>query len=322
MRYLVISSLIVLCAAGCRDRRGGSTFLDSGAPHADAGTTMNPDASVQPPVIRTEAEVCAAWGIAVQDQFEGTWTGDVGSCDPGDMSADWRDRALAQINFFRWLAELPPVTHSPARNAAAQECALMMNANRALSHTPPTSWTCFTSNGSDGAGSSNIAGQPAVGSIRAYMVDPGNETTLGHRRWTLSNSLGPTGIGSTDEFSCMWTIGGDGDAGRAWTAWPPPGVFPIEAGDGRFTTIDETGWSIQSDGIPLDAANVRITSDGSEMPVEIVPLQPGFGSRHAIAILPQSWQLEIGRTYHVSVTGTSPGIEYDVQIVSCASADR
>jgi len=110
----------------------------------------------------------------------------------------------------------------------------MMDANDALSHGPPPDWACYTDLGAEGAGNSNIAGNAAVAAVAVYMLDPGNATTLGHRRWLLSNSLGPTGIGSTDTFSCLWTVGGTGAAGREWMAWPPPGPFPIEAAGDEF----------------------------------------------------------------------------------------
>ena len=70
-----------------------------------------------------------------------------------------------------------------------------------------------------------------MASVAGYMIDSGNETTFGHRRIILSNRLGPIGLGSTGQggASCMQNIGGTGNAGKTWVAWPPPGPFPMQA---------------------------------------------------------------------------------------------
>jgi uncharacterized protein YkwD len=264
---------------------------------------------------------CARWNADRADMSEGTWSGDIATCDPGDMSADARENALRVLNLYRWLADLPAVTTSEENNALAQACALLMEANGSLSHEPPEDWDCWTEEGSKGAGSSNISSGPGVSSVDAYVVDTGNEDTIGHRRWIFSNSLGPTGIGSTGAMgsSCMITLNGSGKAGKAWLAWPPPGVLPIQSvAPSRFgDTLDEVGWSLQSDSIELEGATVTVTSGGADMPVTVYDLPGGYGSRYAIRIVPDGWTTTAGQTYGVSVTGTSTPISYDVNAVDC-----
>src|SRR6185436_1586987 len=93
------------------------------------------------------------------------------------------------------------------------------------------------------AASSNISTSPAVQSVDLYMIDTGNITSLGHRRWILSNTLGPVGIGSTNAASCLWVLDGRGHARAEWTAWPPAGVVPWEALHlSRSESVDSTGW--------------------------------------------------------------------------------
>jgi hypothetical protein len=114
-------------------------------------------------------------------------------------------------------------------------------------------------------------------------------------------------------------IGGSGNAGHSWTAFPPPGPFPYEVfsvlpfGD----TLDVTGWTIQSDSLDLSAAQVTITSDGNTMPTMVHVLLPNYGSSSAISILPQGWTAQPDTSYHVSVAGVGEAIEYDVFIVDC-----
>jgi hypothetical protein len=251
---------------------------------------------------------------------EGTWSGNVASCTVGDISANGRANALKLINLYRWLADLPAVTTDPTRDAQAQACALMMEAQGSLSHSPGMDWACYSAQGAQGASSSNISGGPGVSSIDAYMIDPGNATTIGHRRWTLSNSLGPIGLGSTGPggSSCFQNLSGTGRAGKMWMAWPPPGIVPLQAFGNSRSHIDDTGWTVQSDNINLAGAQVTITAGGMNMPVTVTQLQGGYGSRYAFRFNPTGWDTTAGQTYAVSVTGIPTPISYQVEVVNCA----
>ena len=148
-------------------------------------------------------------------------------------------------------------------------------------------------------------GGPAVSSVDLYMTDPGNPTTIGHRRWLLSNSLGPIGIGGTDRSSCLWTLTGTGKAGKPWMAWPPAGIVPVQAvfaGDTKGGA-DTTGWTVESDSINLANAQVTVTLDGANMPVTVAQLLGGYGSKYAISFIPMGWTTQPDKTYSVAITG-------------------
>lgn len=262
-------------------------------------------------------EVCTRWKADRANLSEGTWSGAVASCTAGDMTPEARENALRQVNLYRWLAGLPAVTLDPVKNQKEQECALMMRANNMLSHEPPTTWTCYTAAGAEGAGNSNISSGAAVSSVELYMIDPGNATTIGHRRWILSNSLGPIGIGGTDRSSCMWTLGGTGKAGKPWMAWPAAGKIPLQAIVGTRQSTDTTGWTVQSDGINLAGAQVSVTVDGVAQPVTVTQLGANYGSRYAIRFNPMGWTTAAGKTYNVSVTGIPTAITYAVEVLNC-----
>lgn len=268
----------------------------------------------------TPEGVCARWKADRADIGEGTWTGDVAACDPGDMDPMARAAALRVLNLYRWLADLPEITSDPTKDKEAQACALLMRANNSLSHMPPPDWMCYMDEGAKAAGRCNISSGPAVSSVDGYMVDPGNDTTIGHRRWILSNSIGPTGIGGTDRASCLMTTG-NMRVGKAWQAWPAPGVIPIQAMQQGFsrwvTSIDSTGWTVQSDTVNLGSAQVTVMSDGMMMPVTVTQLQPGYGSRYALRFNPMGWMTTPGKTYSVTVSGASQPIQYDVQVIDC-----
>jgi hypothetical protein len=270
---------------------------------------------------RTTPEgVCARWNGDRVNLSEGTWNGNVDSCTAGDISADGRANALRLYNLYRWLADLPAVTTDPERDRRAQACAFLMRANGPITHTPPMSWRCWTQEGADGARSSNISSGPGVAAADGYMHDPGNPTTIGHRRWILSNSLGPIGLGSTASgASCMQNLSGTGRAGKPWMAWPPPGIVPLQAIVYRRGSLDSTGWTVQSDSINLSSAAVTVTSGGTARPVTVTQLLGGYGSRYAFRFNPQGWATAAGQTYSVSVTGIATPISYDVTVVDCSS---
>jgi hypothetical protein len=290
----------------------------AGAAGSGPGTVM-----VEPSATGDRATpegVCARWKADRADLSEGTWTGNAMSCDVGDMDPNARAAALRSLNVYRWLADLPTMTTDPQKDMDAQACALLQRANNSLSHTPPSSWMCYMDAGAKAAGRCNISSGPAVSSVDGYMLDPGNETTIGHRRWILSNSMGPTGIGGTDRHSCLMTTG-NMRVGKAWQAWPAPGVIPIQAmqsGFGQWVqSIDSTGWTVQSDTVDLNSATVTVTSGGMALPVTVTQLMPGYGSRFAFRFNPMGWKTEAGKTYTVEVGGAPMPIKYDVQVVDC-----
>ena len=260
---------------------------------------------------RSQIEVCARWNADRADLSEGAWSGSVSSCSAGEVSSAGMDNALLQVNLFRWLSELPPVTTSESLNAKAQACSLMMDANNTLSHNPSSNFSCYTSEGAQAASSSNLSPYPGVYSVELYMSDPGNETTLGHRRWILSDGLGPIGLGSTSDFSCMWVHGGSGTDSRPWTAWPPAGIVPLDINVLGWADLEDTGWSLQSDSIDLDNATVTITrDDGTDVPVTVTERRLLRQSRPSP--IPNGWVAETGFVYEVTVTADGGTIQYRV----------
>jgi uncharacterized protein YkwD len=293
--------------------------VPSDAPATAADTLA--DTVTIPETTTATTTVCERWNADRADLREGSWSGSAASCAPGALLEPGPANTLRQVNLYRWLAGLPPVEADADLNVGAQACSLAMHANQTITHDVPASFSCYTALGAATAKVSNIATTAAVYAIDLYMADPGNEQTLGHRRWILSNSLGPIGIGSTSRYSCLSVIGGKGHAGRAWTAWPPEGVVPygalVQGGNGGQMSVDVTGWSIQSDSLDLGRRDVTVTRDGEVLPITTDVLLGGYGSSSAIKITPAGWHTEPGHTYHVELGGGGQPIAYDVVVVDC-----
>ncbi len=252
------------------------------------------------------------------DLSEGEWLGNAATCDSGVMSADWQARALKLTNLYRWLAGQPPLELATQGNVAMQDCAVMMHAAGNLSHNPGENWPCYTEDGKKAAGGSNLAPVPAVEAIDLYMADPGNDTTIGHRRWILSDWISKTAFGSTSDSSCMRVAGGFGGP-NPWIAWPPPGFYPMEMHHIAYKTVDQTGWTIQTNDVSLQDAVAEVKENGQVKPIEAMTLLPNYGSKGAFKITPAGWKIQAGSTYEVHVTTASSVIEYSFVAVDCGA---
>lgn len=266
-----------------------------------------------------QLSVCARWLKDREHLGEGKWTGNATTCKPGSFDEESKDHALKLVNLYRSLAHLPQVTRNPAFDTKAQACALIMRANGKLSHTPTKAWKCWTQDGATAAKKSNISTGPGVRSVDRYMVDTGanNAASLGHRRWILSRSLDKIGIGSTPKGSCLWVIGGKGKSPRKWVAWPNDGEVPLAAFSQGGGSIDQTGWSLQSDTISFASAKITVTVAGKERPVKQRLLKNNYGSKYAIAWNPNGWKAEAGVTYRVAVTKAAVDFAYEVKVLGC-----
>ena len=306
-------------------------LLDATAPATDAG--RSPDTGTLPPrvdastpvtdaqVPSSNAEVCARWKAERADLKEGTWSGSVDTCTVGELSQNGLDNALRVFNLYRSLVGLKTFTLDAEANRKAQACAMLMAANGTITHTPPTTWKCYTAEAAAIANSSSLATGPSVSSVDGYVLDPGNATTLGHRRWVFSSYLVSVGFGSAGRYSCQYQPPGQGGGGggKPWIAWPPPGQIPFQVFKGAWGgTLDSIGWSIQSDTVNFASAQVTVTSGGRTLAMTLSQLASGYGSRYAMRMVPMGWTTAAGEKYDVSITGISTPINYSVEVVNCA----
>ena len=62
---------------------------------------------------------------------------------------------------------------------------------------------------------------------------------------------------------------------------------------------------------------VTVTDGGVVQPTHVTQLWQYYGSVYAISFTPQGWATKVGHTYHVNISGVSPGIAYNVMPVTC-----
>ena len=253
--------------------------------------------------------VCDRWNADYPKQATVVWTGDTvpANCDLGIVDPLAIEDGLRRTNLYRWLVGLPPVTENLSYSAKAQAAAVIMRGLGTLTHVPDPADPCYTADGDDGAGSSNLAAgyRSLADAVDGYMRDSG-VPSLGHRRWLIYPRFSETGFGivrggSFGWFSAQWVFGFGPDPAPEFVAYPAPGDFPDEALLGV--------WSFSVDGADFSAATVTVTRVSDLMPMPVTGVYeptPGFGLR----------------TLAWDVTGWSAGESYDVRIDNVASAAR
>ena len=256
------------------------------------------------------------------------WTGAVSTCQAGTTSAAWKDAVVRTVNSFRVMAGLPgTVKVNLTHSAMNQQAALMMDANSKLSHSPDSSWPCFSADGATAAGSSNLAlGNNGSNAVHAYMADTGT-ASLGHRRWLLLPQLGEVGTGDTARTNAMWVFGGNVSVPPSATlngvAWPPRGFVPWTS----KVVVPTDPWSFSLAGADFSAASVSVTNDRGQLLTltSVGQLANGYGDNTI------SWRIPTDATLwsrapadtkftvqltNVKVAGQGKSFQYSVTFVA------
>jgi len=232
------------------------------------------------------------------------WTGNTAGCAAGAPSGQAQNATLTAINYYRNLAGLTPVTFDTALSSQAQQAALMMQAQNALSHTPGPGWACYTATGAAAAGKSNLyLGLSGAVAMAGYMDDDpgtGNSSFAPHRRWILYPPQATMGSGSTSGANALYVQGAQTAPATtpAWIPWPTPGYFPFQA-------EPEGRWSLSASNATTDfsKALVSVTSAGVQIPVTLEPVTPGYGNPTLVWKMSPGYGLgRADRAYSVAVT--------------------
>ncbi|WP_198355086.1 CAP domain-containing protein [Sphingomonas sp. MA1305] len=169
-------------------------------PSPTPAPTASPTPSPTPAPTPTPTATPTTWAAAAAALYD--VQPDATTCRAGTLKATVKADFLARLNAIRALHQLPAVTYSEAEDAAEADSSLMMAVNKQLSHTPPTSWTCYSASGATAAGSSNLIGGWGTGlgfdsedSYLGLWLTEGGSASIGHRRWILDPFLGKTSYG-------------------------------------------------------------------------------------------------------------------------------
>lgn len=216
-------------------------------------------------------------GSAVSDPL---WTGNTTSCVAGSASQSTNEMVIKRINYFRKIVGLNDNTTLDATKFPMyQEAALMMKANSQLSHTPPTSWKCYTTLGANGAQTSNLSlGNHSVNSVTAFMADNGSSNfAVGHRRWILHSAKTQFSYGTTNSsmsLGCIGTAGGN-TLIPEFIAYPPKNYIPQNLVFAR--------WSFGIPGADFSSATVTMSGPAGAVTLKVVSTtNNGYGDNTVV----------------------------------------
>ncbi len=151
--------------------------------------------------------------------------------DPGD---GW----LGYINFLRGLSGLPSVTENGTWSNGAWWHSCYMVQNDYVGHDEVPGNPCYTDQGDEAAGNSNVMVSSSPSSTDQYAIDLWMEGPF-HGVAIMDPQLEVVGFGSYREAVGTWQMGATLDVARGKTsAEPPSGTYPVMwPGDGQSTTI-------------------------------------------------------------------------------------
>nr|WP_250890552.1 CAP domain-containing protein [Sphingobium nicotianae] len=276
-----------------------------------------------------------------------TWSGlaaalydvqpDVATCKTGTLKTSVRTEFLTRLNALRALHNLPAVTYSSADDQQVDDSSLMMAANKTLSHTPPTSWLCYTSLGATGAGSSNLIGAWSTGnglgwstedSFLALWLTENGSIDIGHRRWVLDPFLGKISYGRVTQ---QFIGGGQADTasmkvfGFAATPATPTGLPAFVAypygnyptryfGTGdylSFSVVANTGSRGANGSVSFASATVSVANGSTNLTVtDVAKDNNGYGLPNNIQWRVANLQPNVSYTVTISGVTGAPQTSY------------
>ncbi len=226
------------------------------------------------------------------------YTGLIPDCIAGTTSPRFRAQVIGRVNWYRQMAGLPEVKERLDYSELAQQAALMMAAEGALSHRPGPRWACHSALGATAAGQSNLLlGAVGVEAVDGYMRNqgPGNRS-VGHRRLLLHPPLLEIGTGDVLGLGNgrsanalyipgenLWDSPPDIRQSRGFVAWPPPGYVPAETVGGR--------WSFSVSGADFSGASVSVTNDRGPVTVEILSRDSSFAGSRSVPDSSMVWEV-------------------------------
>lgn len=251
-----------------------------------------------------------------------SWSGDLATCEPGTTSPEFRAKVFQRINYFRAMAGVPAVVEDQEYSSKAQAAALIISTST-LSHNPSPNSRCYSEDGAEAAGKSNLSGSRIGWSaVTGYIADY-SHGAVGHRRWLLypqAREMGTGDIpsGASSGVNALFVIdrvGGTRPVTREpYVAWPPPGYVPYPLVFAR--------WSFSHPGANFSSASVSMSRNGIAIPVTLAQVVSGYGEP-TLAWIPTEAALESAPasdvTYSVSVRdvfiGGSPrSFDYQVTV--------
>ncbi len=279
---------------------------------------------LNPPEIETDNVARATAKKLYEDHYDTSktvasdsqWNGDEENCNAGSVDNDIMAKIFQRVQYYRLVVGLNnTITENPSQSSKAQDAALMMKSNGTLDHFPPSSWSCYTDDGSEAAGKSNLAMWKNAEAIDLYISEPGDANgPVGHRRWLLWPRLNSMGVGNTDISNVLWVVGNSGTApsdAPEYISWPPADYVPDNLVSPR--------WSFSITGADFSQTTVSMVDElGNNIAITIEDLNTAYGDP-TIVWVPQGVNTNVSvdtayvvKLTNVEINGELEDFEYTV----------
>ncbi len=176
-------------------------------------------------------------------------------------------------------------------NEMAQQASLMMKIRNTISHSPDSTWKCYTWKGKKAAGSSNLSfGHAGTDALLGQMEDNGlGNGSVGHRRWILNPLNKVFGHGSTSNTMTLYVFGKyfkndpiknqnpDWDDTQ-FISWPPKDYAPL--------TLVPKRWSFSLENADFGKAKISVTKKGKRVKIRPEKVSNGYALNTCV------WQMK------------------------------
>ena len=256
---------------------------------------------------------------------------DVETCVAGRLTQAAKNRALEAANQIRALHGLTPLVYSTPYSQQMQEAALIQAANNVLTHRPEPNVDCYTAEGAEGSGTSNLSGWPRnedpVQNMVRWVNDADNLSEVsgvGHRRWVLNPFAAYFAYGQVYGFAAHKVAGYDLEPRRdvrpevdfvavPYEMYPAP---LVEGGPPwSFSVIEDPDnwyWGNRYDYFREATITVTRVEDGAELPIsDRYTDTQGVGVPNVLSWQVQHWQYDTLYEVEIADVIFSDGLRTD-----------
>jgi len=237
------------------------------------------------------------------------WTGEVPSCNAGNVYSFYNLSTVQTINYFRVMCGLPELFLDNFYTQKCQESSLIMFANNILTHQPTNDLLCWTAFGAEAAASSNIGwGGGPVGVLSCMNEGVYGNYEVGHRRWFLFPPSISVGSGSVYEsyyngVNTIWVLTPFGirPSLPEFVSWPSKGYVPYP--------VVFAKWSFSLKGANFSQSSVKMKKiGGSSISLVRYPLAYGYGDPTIVWLPSLAFNQGMSdKTYEVTIKDVNVG---------------
>ena len=237
----------------------------------------------------------------------------------GKISEEYLKIPFKMLNMARYMVGIDDnVINEPEYEKLAQDASLLMKVNNKMAHTgqpkPQDMTQELYDSGAKGCKSCNLfmGLDNLYKGVEGWLIDNGNFTTIGHRRWILHPPMKKTGFGFVKGFAGMYCFDNSfGESKYKNIPWPCR-YMTLEFANTSHWTLS-TG-KILSDDIEVTLTNIRtkkIEKFSNKDPNKFHISNENYGLKGCIIFEgPHVNQEEL---YRVDIEGKDLAISYDVE---------